>query len=321
MAKILITGITGFAGSHLAELLVQQPNSEILGTHVSDRNLDNLAEIKDKVRLEKVNLLEADKIASIIGSFQPDIIYHLAASTQPAESFRKPAEFLTNNIASEVNVLEAVKTHKLNTKIILISSAHVYGWVLPENIPMTESTPFRPDNPYSVSKIAQDYLGFSYYMAYKQHIVVLRPGNHIGPRQSPEISISRWAKEIVEIEKGMKEPVLKVGNLTTKRDYTDVRDMVRAYALAAEHCQDGEVYNIGTGVGYTMQSMLDKLLSASSAKITVETDQSLFRPSDIPELRIDATKFMQKTDWKPEIAIEDTLRDTLDYWRKTLSAS
>jgi GDP-4-dehydro-6-deoxy-D-mannose reductase len=320
MTKILITGITGFAGSHLAELLVQQPNSEILGTHVSDRNLENIIGIKDKIRLEKVNLLDGEKIGEIVGAFKPDIIYHLAASTQPAESFRKPAEFLTNNIASEVNVLEAVKNNKLNTcKIVLISSAHVYGWVLPENIPMTESTPFRPDNPYSVSKIAQDYLGLSYYLAYKLHTIVLRPGNHIGPRQSPEISISRWAKEIVEIEKVHKEPILKVGNLTTKRDYTDVRDMVRAYTLAAAHGIAGEVYNIGTGVAYTMQDMLDKLLSYSSAKITVEVDQTFLRPSDIPELRIDASKFRQATGWKPELPIEITLQDTLNYWRTKIS--
>lgn len=317
--KVFITGITGFAGSHLAELLNSQNNYNISGTHLSDRHLDNLENIRGVVNLYKVNLLDSEKIKKIIGDERPDIICHLAASTSVAESFTNPSEMLMNNITSEVNLLEAIKHHGLNTqKILIISSSHVYGNVNVMDLPIDEKVDFRPDNPYSVSKIAQDYLGLSYFLAYKLPIVRLRPFNHIGPRLSSKISISRFAKAIVEIEKGKSEPALRVGNLDAKRDFTDVRDMVSAYSLSFDHCIIGEAYNIGTGKSYSIREMLDILLSYSSVKISVESDRSLFRPSDIPELRCDAEKFKAATGWTPKASLNKTLEDMLDYWRKVL---
>jgi len=316
MKKVLITGITGFAGSHLAELLVSEKEYAVVGIHSSDRHLDNLSAIKQQIHLEKVNLLDQEQTSRVVGNVKPDIVFHLAASTFVGDSFKKPAEFITNNVTSQISVLEALREHNLSeTKIVIISSAHVYGDVSERDIPIDESTPFRPDNPYSVSKITQDYLGLSYMLSYNQHIVRLRPFNHIGSRLSENISVSRWAKAIAEIEKNKREPVLHVGNLTTKRDFTDVRDMVKAYLLASEHCQDGEAYNIGTGVSHTMQEMLDILLGYSNVQITVEKDPVLFRPSDIPELRADVTKFTKATGWRSQIQIEQSLRDILDYWR------
>lgn len=313
--KILITGITGFAGSHLAELLVTK-DLEVTGTHISDRHLNNIETVKDKVKLYKVDLVNAEDTFNIVGEVKPDIIFHLAASTSVSDSFKKPAEVITNNAASQVNILEAVKIHNLlSTRIVITSSAHVYGQVSADRIPIDESTPFRPDSPYSVSKITQDYLGLSYFLGYKIPIIRLRPFNHIGPRLSPEISISRFAKMIAVIEKEKCEPVLKVGNLSAKRDFTDVRDMVKAYYLAGEYCVPGEAYNIGTGITYMIKDVLDKLLSLSQRKITIEVDNALLRPSDIPELRCNPDKFKQITGWKPEIPIEKTLKDILDYWR------
>jgi len=317
MKKVLITGITGFAGSHLADLLVNEGTSTVAGTHVSDRHLKNLEGIKDKVQLFSVNLLDSEKTAAIIGEFKPDVVYHLAASTFVGDSFKKPAEFIANNVTAQVNVHEAIRQHGLtDTKIIVISSAHNYGLVRPEDLPIDEETPFRPDNPYSVSKITQDYVGLTYFLAYKQHTVRLRPFNHIGPRLSPDISLSRFAKKIAEIEKGLDKPVLTVGNLESKRDFTDVRDMVKAYVQAAEKCIDGEAYNIGTGTSHTMRDVLDMLITLASVKIEVQSDPTLFRPSDIPELRCDASKFKQATGWEPTIPLEQTLKDLLAYWRE-----
>lgn len=316
MKKALITGITGFAGSHLAELLVHQNIYEVIGLHASDRNLNNLSSVKDSVRLEKVNLLDKEKTALFINEIKPDVIFHLAASATVGNSFERAAEYITNNSTSQINIFEAVKTSDLlDTKIIVISSATIYGKVSSENLPMDEDTPLNPDNPYSVSKITQDYLGLCYFLSYKLPITRLRPFNHVGPRLSTEISLSRFAKEIAEMEKGMKEPVMRVGNLEAKRDFTDVGDMVRAYMLAAEKCTAGEVYNIGTGVSRTIGDVLNLMVGMSSKKIEIVSDENLFRPSDIPELRADASKFRQATGWEPEVPFEKTLENLLEYWR------
>lgn len=316
MKKILITGVTGFAGSHLAEHLVEQGENDIVGVHASDRNLGNISSIADKITAKKVNLVDREAVEALIEDVKPEVIYHLAASATVKDSFAKASDFITNNSTSQINLFEALIKHNLTqTKFLLISSANVYGIVKPADIPIDEQTPFTPDNPYAVSKITQDYLGLCYYLAYKLPIIRLRPFNHVGSRMSADLSISRFAKYIAEVEKGIQEPLLKVGNLDAKRDFTDVRDMVRAYVLASEKCENG-AYNIGTGVSYTIGEVLDELLAMAKVKIDVQSDQSLFRPSDIPELRADATKFQEATGWKPEIALEQMLEDLLEYWRK-----
>lgn len=316
MKKILITGITGFAGSHLAEYLLSQNNYSIIGMHVSNNHLDNIKTIRDRITLLQMDLLDGEKTAQAVADNKPDIIFHLAASASVDKSFQKPVDALMNNAASELNVLEGVKNAGLTqTKIIIVSSAQVYGFVSEKELPVNENVSFKPDSPYAVSKITQEYLALQYYLAFKIPVVRVRPFNHLGPRLSPMFSISRFAKAIAEMEKGQLEPVLRVGNLAAKRDFTDVRDIVRAYVLAEEKGQLGDVYNIGSGVSHSIQEVLEKLLSLSETKITIETDKSLFRPSDIPELRADISKFVKATGWKPEIPFEQTLKDTLDYWR------
>jgi GDP-4-dehydro-6-deoxy-D-mannose reductase len=315
MKKVLITGITGFAGSHLAEHLHALGNYEISGIHSSDvpRNLEK---IQAGIHLFKGDLSDGKKVEEILGKVQPEIIFHLAALTSVKYSYNNPLDVITRNIALEYNIFEGVKNNNLDkTLVVVTSSAHVYGYVSPKDLPITEELAFKPDNPYSVSKITQEYLAKQYFYAYKIPVLLLRPFNHIGPRLSPDISISRFAKYIAEAEKGSKPPVLTVGNLDAKRDFTDVRDMVRAYELAIEKCRQGEIYNIGTGVSYAIKDLLDILISLSKIKIDVQPDSSLFRPSDTPELRADATKFREATGWKPKIAIENSLKDTLDYWR------
>jgi len=316
--KALITGITGFAGSYLAEHLLTK-GYEISGTYLTDDGLRNVDGIKNRINLIKADLSQEKSVFDVVGKVSPTVIFHLAALTSPADSFKNPIATLNNNISLEVNLLEAVrKFNLLDTKILIVSSADIYGRVSKENLPINESTPLLPTNPYSVSKIAQDFLGLSYFFAYKLKVVRVRPFNHIGPRQSPKFAVSSFAKQIAEIEKGKKEAYLSVGNLEAKRDFTDVRDMVNAYSLAVEKGVDGEVYNLGSGISYKMSDILNRLISLSSAKIEVRTDKSLLRPSDDPELICDNSKFKKLTNWEPQISLDKTLKETLDYWRNII---
>ena len=314
--KALITGITGFAGSYLAENLLSTGKYEISGTYLFEDSIVNVGKIKDKLDLIKAELSQYGSIFDIVKNVVPSVIFHLAALTSPADSFKNPTETLTNNISLQVNLLEAVRKNNLfNTKILVISSADTYGLVKKKDLPIDEQTPFMPTNPYSVSKIAQDFLGLSYYLSYKLKIVRVRPFNHIGPRQSPGFVVASFAKQIAEIEKGKRKPVLHVGNLEAKRDFVNVKDMVNAYVLAVEKGKDGDVYNIGSGTSYAISDILNKLINMSSSKIEIEKDDTLFRPTDNPELVCDSSKFRKLTDWKPTISIDETLKDTLDYWR------
>lgn len=318
MKKVLITGISGFAGSFLADYLLSSGKYSISGTYHSDTNIANINHLKDKITLIGVNLLDEKLVENIYKELAPDIIFHLAALTSPSESFASPLNTLQNNIASELAVLEAVRKGSSKSKILIVSTSEIYGMVEEKDLPIDENTPLRPVSPYAVSKIAQDYLGLQYKIAYNLHVVRVRPFVHIGPRQSPKFVTASFAKQIAEIEKGKKEPILLVGNLKAKRDFTDVRDMVRAYEMVVEKGQAGEVYNIGSGTSFEIAGILQKLLSFSKNKISIQVDKSLVRPSDIPELICDGRKLSRQTGWKPEIPIDTTLKDILDYWRNII---
>ena len=316
MPKVLITGITGFAGSFLAEHLVQNSDYEISGTFLNEDTIRNVENIKDKLDLVKVDLTQKDAVESLITSKKPDMVFHLAAMASVGASFKDPVGTFHNNVDSEIFLLESLrKENLLNTRVLITSSAEVYGYVKPEDLPINESTPLRPGNPYSVTKIAQDFLGLQYALSYNMPIIRVRPFNHVGPRQAPGFVVSDFAKQIADIEKGNKEAVVKVGNLEAKRDFTDVRDMVKAYAFLMEKGEAGEIYNIGSGTSHKIQEILDMLISYSSVEIKTETDPVRLRPSDIPEIVSDNTKITHVTGWKPEIPLEKTLKDTLDYWR------
>lgn len=317
--KALVTGVTGFAGSYLAQHLLSTNKYEVSGTYLADDSLGCVSEIRDKMNLVKADLSQEKSVFDIIRDVSPSVIFHLAALTSPADSFKNPTATLNNNISLQVNLLEAVRKYNLSeTKILIISSADIYGLVAKENLPIDEETPLMPTNPYSVSKIAQDFLGLSYFLSYKLKVIRVRPFNHIGPGQSPNFAVSSFAKQIAEIEKGKKDPYLLVGNLEAKRDFTDVRDMVKAYVLAVEKGKDGEVYNIGSGVSHKMSEVLNKLISMSSSEIEIRKDSALLRPGDNPELTCDSGKFNKITDWRPQISLEKTLKDTLDYWRNII---
>jgi GDP-4-dehydro-6-deoxy-D-mannose reductase len=315
--KVFITGISGFAGSHLARHLVKSQNYSVSGTFYAEDSLPILSDIRDAINCIQADLTNKAQTEAIIKEQKPDFIFHLAALTSPAQSFKNPLATITDNVAMQINLLEAIKTYELmHTRILIISSADVYGVVSQSDLPIDEQTPFRPTNPYAVSKITQDYLALQYTIAHDLEIIRVRPFNHIGSGQSAQFVVSAFAKQIAEIEKGKKEPILRVGNIETKRDFTDVRDMVKAYGLILEKGDIGEVYNIGTGKAYKISDILDILLHMSTTQIDVKIDETLLRPSDTPELLCDNTKFVSKTGWRAEYSIEETLQTILDYWRK-----
>lgn len=316
MKKILITGISGFAGSFLAEHLIRNGSSEIFGTTLSLKDSPNLIYIKDKISLYQINLMEREKVFQMLEEIQPDAIFHLAALASASLSFANPLETISNNISAQIHILDAVRMKKeYKPRILIVSSADVYGLVKKDQLPINEMTQMNPTNPYAVSKIAQDYLALQYFHTYKLPIIRVRPFNHIGPRQAVHFVVADFAKKIADIEKKKCPPVIRVGNLDSKRDFTDVRDMVAAYGEIVEKGTIGEVYNIGSGVSYRIHDILKMLMDLSTEQITVETDPNKIRPADNPELLCDAVKIRKITGWETKIPLQQTLKDTLDYWR------
>ncbi len=314
--KVLITGITGFAGSHLAEyILAAHPGVEVYGIARWRSRLENILSIQDRISLLEADLKDSTSLRMVLAHVQPDWIFHLAAQSFVPTSWKCPAETFAINVIGQINLFEAILSLKLNPKIHVAGSSEEYGQVYENEIPMKETNPLRPLSPYAVSKVAQDLLAYQYYRSYGLRTVRTRGFNHTGPRRGEVFVTSTLAKQIAEIEKGKREPVIRVGNLEAKRDFTDVRDMVRAYWLALEKGEEGEVYNIGSGRAYSIRQVLDILLSLSKVNVRVEVDPTRLRPSDVPILLADASKFCSLTGWEPRIPLEQTLHDLLDYWR------
>jgi GDP-4-dehydro-6-deoxy-D-mannose reductase len=252
----------------------------------------------------------------LVEEFEPDVIFHLAAQSFVPSSFADPWDTLENNIRSQLNILEAVRWLGRAARVLVIGSNEEYGSPRPEELPLTEESPLRPSSPYAVSKVAQDFLGLQYHLAYGVDVVRLRPFNHTGPGQSPRFVVPAFASQVARIEAGLQEPVMRVGNLDVARDFTDVRDIVRAYYLAATRAEPGEVYNLASGRPQSVRGLLETLLSLSTAEIRVEVDPDRYRPADTPVAYGSAERFHRQTGWEPEIPFEQTLRDVLEYWRE-----
>lgn len=315
MRRVLVTGVTGFVGSHLVDYMLTRNDCQIFGTHRWRSRTENIEHFADRISLLECDLRDAASTLRTLEQVRPDWIFHLAAQSFVPTSWIAPTESLTTNVLGQVNLFEAMRRLELPCRIQLACSSEEYGMVHPDEVPIRETNPLRPLSPYAVSKVAQDLLGYQYWMSWKLDCVRTRGFNHEGPRRGPVFVASDFAKQIADIEKGRKPPVLRVGNLEAKRDFTDVRDMVRAYWLALEKCAPGEAYNICSGHAWTIQQVLDELLSKTSTRIEVREDPARLRPSDVPILLGDNSKFVQATGWQPTIPFEQTLADMLEYWR------
>jgi len=315
--RVLITGITGFAGSHLAEhVLAEHPGTEVFGTIRWRSRTENIRGIESKIQLLECDLRDQSSVKGLIERVRPDRIFHLAAQSFVPSSWNAPAESLTTNILGQLNLFEAVRAAGIDPWIQIACSSEEYGLVYENELPIRETNPLRPLSPYAVSKVGQDYLGYQYFKSFGTKVVRTRGFNHDGPRRGDVFVSSNFAKQLAAIEKGKKPPVIHVGNLEARRDFTDVRDIVRGYWLALDSgCEPGEVYNICTGKDYSIQQVLDELIRMSGVEVEVREDPERLRPSDVPILLGDSSKFRRATGWEPEIPYERTLRDMLDYWR------
>ena len=314
--KVLITGITGFAGSHLADyILANHPGVSVHGFYRWRSRMDNINHLIGRIELHEADLKDFVSIEKALAEIKPDRIFHLASQSFVPTSWKLPAETFATNAVGQINLFEALLSLKLNPRIQIAGSSEEYGQVLADEIPMKETNPLRPLSPYAVSKVAQDLLAYQYFKSYGMRTVRTRGFNHTGPRRGDVFVTSNFAKQIAEIEKGKREAVIYVGNLEAQRDFTDVRDIVRGYWLALEKGEDGEVYNIGSGKACKMRDVLDILLALGKVKVKVKVDPERLRPSDVPILLSDCSKFVNLTGWKPVIPLEQTLHDLLEYWR------
>lgn len=319
--KVLITGLTGFVGSHLADyILADFPRVKIHGLARWRSPIDNIRHILGKITLEPGDLLDLPSLKSILLRERPDAIFHLAAQSYVPYSFSSPVATLSTNIVGTCNLLEAVKELRLaggyDPVVHICSSSEVYGQVKENEVPITENNPFRPASPYAVSKVGEDMLAFQYWLSWQIKTVRTRMFTHTGPRRGEVFASSTFARQIAAIEAGLMPPVVKVGNLDSIRTFLDVRDAVKAYWLLATRCPPGEVYNIGGSETMTVGEMLNKLLTLSRVKnIRVEVDPARLRPSDVTLQIPCIDKFAAATGWKPRIKFDRTLEDLLNFWR------
>lgn len=317
--RVLITGITGMVGSHLADyFLSEHPEIEVVGIKRWRSDLSCVSHLINKVRLIDCDMMDATSVFRTIRATRPDFIFHLAAQSYVLDSWSHPHATLQGNIEMQLNLFEAVRACELDPVIQLALSSEEYGKVFEHELPINEDNPLRPLSPYAVSKVGQDMLGYQYFESYGLRCIRTRTFNHEGPRRGEVFVTSNFARQIAEIELEMREPVVYTGNTESRRDWTDVRDVVRAYWLSTQHCTPGDVYVIGSGTARTVQSMLDTLLSFSKVKIEVKVDPARLRPSDVLVLQGDPTKFKKATGWEPAIPFEKTMSDLLDYWRHKL---
>jgi GDP-4-dehydro-6-deoxy-D-mannose reductase len=314
--RILITGVTGFAGGHLAEYLYQNSRGELHGLCRQATWPESLAHLEDKVRLHPGDLTDATAVASQIQTIVPAQIYHLAGYAHAGQSFRDADAAWNGNLLATRRLYDVIEAWGGKCRILFVGSGLVYGHPDRENHAHDENCQLLPTNPYASSKSAADLMSYQYTRFPGLDIVRARPFNHIGPRQSPQFAVAHFAKQIAAIERGEQAPVLETGNLSAMRDFTDVRDVVRAYMLLMERGESGEVYNIATGVAHSMQEVVDRLLELARCPIKVSPQPRLMRAAEMATVRGDSSKLRAQTEWAPAYSFEQTLQDTLSAWRQ-----
>ena len=308
MKKALITGMSGFVG-HYLKMALELKGYVVYGTCLQGERYEQLPQYYS------MNLLDKEQVVSVLRECMPDEIYHLAGQSSVALSWSKPTLTMDINVNGTINLLEVIKEFCPNTKVLIVGSSYEYGPVKKEDCPVNEEHPLNPVSPYGVSKMTQEKIAQVYAKAYGLNVVMVRPFNHVGAMQAKGFVVSDFASKVAAIEKGEIEPVLKVGNLHSYRDFTDVEDVVEAYTLLLDKGVSGEVYNVGSGKAVEIQEVLNTLINMSKKHITVKIDESLYRPVDVPLVVCDNTKLKQATGWEPKKELKNTLLETLNYWR------
>ncbi|MHA2282089.1 MAG: GDP-mannose 4,6-dehydratase [Promethearchaeota archaeon] len=325
MMKVLITGITGFVGSHLADYCFEKsmPVYGFRRYHLS--NLRNVAHIEKKVRWHDCDMMDMKSVVKSIEDIRPDIIFHMASQSFVSPSWDHPNLYMDSNYKMTVNLLEACLFCNINPRIHIPGSGEEYGEIHEDELPITDATVLRPVNPYAVTKIAQDLISYVYFRTYGLNVIRTRAFNHEGPRRDKVFGIPWYAYQIARIENGLQEPVLKTGHIDDRRNFTHVRDMVHAYWLAVEKCTPGELYLIGSEKDshiHTFRQAVEMLIAMSTVSdIRHEVDQRYVRPTQVPRLICDTSKFVTLTNWMPKISFETILIDTLEYWRDQLRSN
>jgi GDP-4-dehydro-6-deoxy-D-mannose reductase len=313
----LITGINGFVGKHLANMLLGKGYKIIgldLNTEDSEANLRTSTDDREKIALINADLRDEEKVNELFERNDFDVVFHLAAQSSVKLSFENPADTFSVNVNGTLNILEAISQLKKQPKTLVISSSEIYGQLTPDEVPVAEEAPLKPVNPYAVSKAAVDLMAYQYWKAYGIPVYLARAFSHSGPGQRTVAVLSDWAFQAAKIELGLRPAEINVGNMEVTRDYTDVRDTVDAYYLIVSRGKPGRPYNVCSGQGYKIADLLDIIISFSSKKIEIVPDPSRLRPVDIPILVGSSERLKSETGWRPEIDIERTLRDLYDYW-------
>lgn len=317
MKKVLITGITGFAGSHLMDYILENTDYEVYGIKRMNSNLRNIYHAMERITLLDADLLDESSLISVLKKIHPDQIYHLGALSWVTPSWDMPAVYMQTNAIGTINLFEAMRVTGCRARVLTSATPEEFGDVPAEMIPITEETRIKPINPYAASKAAQDMVCITYHASYNMDIVRTRAFNHEGPRRYVHGAIASFAYQIARIERNLQKPVIQVGNLSATRNFTDVRDTVRAYFLAMEKGASGELYIIGTDQIYTMKQVLDMLISHSTMldEIKIEVDPARVRPTELMTFIGDYTKFKKETGWERQYELDETLVTVLNYWR------
>lgn len=309
--KAMIIGATGFVGPYLAEAIRQNMFCDVVVTQLHHERTDI-----PNTKMVVLNILQPEQIYEVLLAERPDYIFHLAAQSSVALSWQKPKLTVEVNIVGALNLLNAIRNLDYNPKVLIVGSGEEYGPAI--TVPITENESMEPGNVYAVTKACQNMMATIYSHAYGLHLVMTRSFNHIGPKQLPQFVVADFCSQVVKIEKGLQEPVIRVGNLSAKRDFTDVRDVVNAYCSLIQFGKPGETYNVGSGHAIAIEDILKEILSQSKAKITVEVDSAKLRPVDVPVIEANIKKVFDNTGWKPKITLQQTIADTLMYWRDSI---